>query len=49
MSRRFWVSLTMSSLLPVAAGACTAHPATTALHDRHCIAEFRPGTDYFPP
>jgi iron complex transport system substrate-binding protein len=48
MSRRFWVSLTMSAWLPVAATACAAHPATSALHDRDCITDFRAGTDYFP-
>jgi iron complex transport system substrate-binding protein len=48
MSRRFWVSLTVSAWLPVAAAACAAHPATGARADRDCITDFRPGTDYFP-
>jgi iron complex transport system substrate-binding protein len=48
MSRRFWVSLTVSAWLPVAAAGCAAHPAAGARPDRDCITDFRPGTDYFP-
>jgi iron complex transport system substrate-binding protein len=48
MSRRFWVSLTLSAWLPVAVAACAAHPSTSALHDHDCITDFRVGTDYFP-
>ena len=47
MSRRFWVSLTMSAWLPVARRLRRA-PGVSALHDRDCITDFRSGTDYFP-
>ncbi|WP_292975105.1 ABC transporter substrate-binding protein [Mycobacterium sp.] len=38
----------MSAWLPMAAAACGTSPEHSALPNRDCITQYRPGVDYFP-
>jgi iron complex transport system substrate-binding protein len=48
MPRRVWAAFMVSAGLLAATGACAAHPGHGSDSARDCIADFRPGTDYFP-